>query len=99
MAIWRGQPASRLDRTWVTNLTGASQFSTYFGTATSQIRVQTNLPVWATVDSTAVVTANSSAALIPVGVSEYFTVSPGQVLNFITTSTSSSGFLTVSEMV
>jgi hypothetical protein len=95
---WKSQPSSRLDRTTVTALTGASQFSTYFGSQTRQIRITTNLSVWATVGSTATITANSSAVLIPAGVPEYFICSPGQVVNFLTTSTSSSGFLSVSEM-
>ena len=45
--------------------------------------------IWATIGSTAVVTANSAAAYLPGNSPEYFTASPGQVLNFISTSTSS----------
>ena len=55
------------------------------------------LALWITVDSTAVVTANSSAAFIPANVPEYFGCSPGQVLNFISTSTST-GYVVVTEM-
>jgi len=92
-AQWKGQSASRLDRTPVTNLNGASQVSTYFGSQTYQIRIQSNLPVWCTIGSSAVVTANSSAALIPGNAPpEYFTVSTGMCASFITTSTSTTAF-------
>jgi hypothetical protein len=49
-------------------------------------------------NSTAVVTANSASALIAANaVGEYFTVTPGQVLNFISTSTST-GYVSLTEM-
>jgi hypothetical protein len=98
MGIYEKQPSSRLDRTTVTNLSGGTtQFSTYFGSQTRQIRVTSTSAIWATVGSTAVITANSSAVLIPANLPEYFTVSPGQVLNWLATSTSS-GYYTISEM-
>jgi hypothetical protein len=50
-----------------------------------------------TIDSTAVVTANSASVLIPASSPEYFTVTPGQVLNFISTSTST-GYVVLTEM-
>ena len=51
-----------------------------------------------TLDLTAVVTANSASALIAANaVGEYFAVSPGQVLNFISTSTST-GYVSLTEM-
>jgi len=50
-----------------------------------------------TIDSAAVVTANGAAALIPANVPEYFGCSPGQVLNFSSTSTST-GYVTLTEM-
>jgi hypothetical protein len=54
--------------------------------------------IWATIGSTVTdVTANSSAALLPAGVPEYFAVTAGQHLNFISTSTST-GYVVVSEM-
>jgi hypothetical protein len=46
---------------------------------------------------TAVITANSSAAFIPANVPEYFAVTSGQVLNFLTTSTST-GYVCLTEM-
>ena len=55
------------------------------------------LALWVTIDSAAVVTANGAAALIPANVPEYFGCSPGQVLNFISTSTST-GYVTLTEM-
>jgi hypothetical protein len=48
--------------------------------------------MWATIDSTAVGTANSALALIP-----YLCVTPGQVLNFISTS-KSTGYVLLTEM-
>jgi hypothetical protein len=53
-----------------------------------------SLALWVTIDSTAVVTANSSATLIPANTPEYFGCSPGQVLNFISASTST-GYVVV----
>ena len=97
MSYWNKQTSSRQGRSIVTALTGATQFTTPVGSQTRQIRVTTTLPVWATVGATAVVTANSSATYLPANVPEYFTVTPGQVLNWISTSTST-GYLTLTEM-
>jgi len=63
-----------------------------FAAQTYQIRVVSILPIWATIGSTAVVTANSAATFLPGNWPEYFAVTSGQVLNFISTSTSS-GYL------
>jgi hypothetical protein len=102
MTQWAAQRASRLGRSIVTQVataqTNATQFTTPFGSQTRQVRIASTLSLWATIDSTAVVTANSSAALIaPNVVGEYFACSPGQVLNFISTSTST-GYVVVTEM-
>jgi hypothetical protein len=94
---WKSQQSSRLGRSVVTALTGATQFTTTFAAQTYQIRVVTTLPIWATVGSTAVITANSSATYIPANVPEYFAVTSGQVLNFISTSTST-GYVCLTEM-
>jgi hypothetical protein len=77
--------------------TNATQFTTPFGSQTRQVRLASTLALWVTLDSTAVVTANTSAALIPANVPEYFAVTPGQVLNFISTSTST-GYVSLTEM-
>jgi hypothetical protein len=53
--------------------------------------------MWATIDSTAVGTANSALALIPANTPEYLCVTPGQVLNFISTS-KSTGYVLLTEM-
>jgi hypothetical protein len=53
--------------------------------------------LWVTIDSTAVVTANSASALVPANNPEYFAVTPGQVLNFISTS-KSTGYFVLTEM-
>lgn len=91
------QGASRLGRSIVTALTGATQFSTNFGPQTRQVRLVSTLPIWLTINSTAVVTAKSSAAYLPSNWAEYYTVTPGQVVNWISTSTST-GYLTITEL-
>jgi hypothetical protein len=91
---------SRLGRSIVTSMATAqvasgSNFSTIAANI-HQIRVASTLPLWATIGSTAVITANSSATFIPTNLPEYFTVTSGQVLNFLTTSTST-GYVVVTE--
>jgi hypothetical protein len=92
------QPASRLGRSIVTQIataqTNATQFTTPFAAQTYQVRVVSTLAIWATIGSTAVVTANSAAAFIPSNVPEYFAVTSGQVVNFISTSASTGCCLT-----
>src|SRR5512138_2943127 len=94
MTMWVGQSASRLGRSIVTQVataqTNATQFTTPFAAQTYQVRVVHNFTggIWATIGSTAVVTANSAAAYLPANVPEYFSCTAGQVLNFISTSTS-----------
>jgi hypothetical protein len=102
MSSWKGQPASRLGRSIVTSMAtaqvaSATNFTTPFATQTYQVRVVSTLPLWATIGSTAVITANSSAAFIPTGLPEWFAVTSGQVLNFLTTSTST-GYVVFTEM-
>src|SRR5262245_10058723 len=103
MTMWNGQPSSRLGRSIATSMAtaqvaSATNFTTYFSAQTYLVRVVSTLPLWATIGSTAVITANSSAALIPANVPEYFAVTSGQVLNFLTTSTST-GYCVVTEIV
>jgi hypothetical protein len=61
------------------------------------VRLASTLALWVTLDSTAVVTTNNASALVPANVPEYFAVTPGQVLNFISTSTST-GYVSLTEM-
>jgi hypothetical protein len=93
------QSSSKLGRCIVTQIattqTNATQFTTPFGSQTRQVRIASMLALWITIDSTAVVTANSASALIPANNPEYFAVTPGQVLNFISTST---GYVSLTEM-
>jgi hypothetical protein len=95
------QPASRLGRSIVTQIataqTNASQTTTTFGSQTRHVRIVSTLGIWATLDTTATVTANSSATYLPPNVPEYFGCSPGQQLNFISTSTST-GYVVLTEM-
>jgi hypothetical protein len=95
------QPASRLGRSIVTQIataqTNASQTTTNFASQTRHVRIVSTLGIWATFDTTATVTANSSATYLPANIVEYWGCSPGQVLNFISTSTST-GYVVLTEM-
>jgi hypothetical protein len=98
------QPASRLGRSIVTQVATAqvqvTNSTTAFGSQTRHVRVVHTLSsgIWATIDSTRVdVTANSSATFLPVNFPEYFGCSPGQSLNFLSTSTST-GYVSLTEM-
>ena len=97
------QTASRLGRSIVTAVataqTNASQTTTNFGSQTRHVRIVHNFTggIWATIDTTATVTANSSATYLPANFPEYFGCSPGQQLNFISTSTST-GYVSLTEM-
>jgi hypothetical protein len=101
MGSWKSQPSSRLGKSIVTQVataqTNATQFTTPFSAQTYQVRLTSTLPIWLTIGSTAVVTANSASALLPANTPEYFAVTSGQVLNFISTSTSS-GYVALTEM-
>ena len=103
MGIYQKQPSSRLGRSIVTSLATAqvntTQFTTPFSANVHQVRVVHNFTggIWATIGSTAVVTANSASAYLPGNFPEYFIVTSGQVLNFISTSTST-GYVTFTEM-
>jgi hypothetical protein len=95
--------SSRLGRSIVTQIataqTNATQFTTPLAAQTYQVRVVHNFSggIWATIGSTAVVTANSAAAFVPANSPEYFAVTSGQVRNFISTSTST-GYVVWTEM-
>ena len=103
MSFWKSQPSSKLGRAIVTQVTtalvNASASTTNFGTQTYQVRIVHNLSagIWATVDTTATVTAQSSATWLPTSSPEYFAVTRGQQLNFISTSTST-GWVVLTEM-
>ena len=101
MSYWNKQTSSRLGRSIVTSLATAqvntTLFTTPFDSQTRQVRIASTLALWATIGSTAVVTANSAAALVPANVPEYFACTPGQVLNFISTPTST-GYVSLTEM-
>ena len=62
MSFWKAQPSSKLGRSIVTQVTtaqtNASVTTTNFGSQTYQVRIVHNLtPIWATIDTTATVTA------------------------------------------
>jgi hypothetical protein len=84
MSFWKAQPSSKLGRSIVTQIataqTNASVTTTNFGSQTYQVRIVSSLPIWATIDTTATVTANSSATYLPANFPEYFAVTRGQQL-------------------
>ena len=75
MSYWEKQTSSKLGRSIVTAIataqTNASQTTTNFGSQTYQVRIVSTLPIWATIDTTATVTANSSATYLPANLPEY----------------------------
>ena len=96
MSFWKSQPSSKLGGAIVTQVTTAqvnASGATNFGSQTYQVRIVHNLSagIWATIDTTATVTAQSSATWLPTSSPEYFAVTRGQQLNFISTSTSPDG--------
>ena len=98
MSYWEKQTSSKLGRSIVTAIataqTNASVTTTNFGSQTYQVRIVSTLPIWATIDTTATVTAGSChCQLTP----EYLAVTRGQQLNFISTSTST-GYVVLTEM-
>ena len=103
MSFWKAQPSSKLGRAIVTQVTttqvNVSVTTTNFGAQTYQVRIAHNLSagIWATIDTTATVTAQSSATWLPTSSPEYFAVTRGQQLNFISTSTST-GWVVLTEM-
>ena len=105
------QPASR--PTIYQNLTSpnptATVCSAKFSNGTQQIRVITSLAGWFSIDqstsvtgvsSTTVATSSPGGTFIPAATftGEYFTVTPGQLLTFCTTTAGSSGYVSVTEM-
>jgi hypothetical protein len=107
MTLYYAQPASRLGRSIVSQIataqTNATQSTTGFSPQTYAVRVYHTLNgtagIWATIGSTTTdVTANSSAVLLPAGVPEYFAVTAGQHLNFLSSSTST-GYVVCTEIV
>ena len=103
MSFWKAQPSSKLGRAIVTQVTtsqvNASVTTTNFGSQTYQVRIVHNLSagIWATIDTTATITAQSSATWLQTSSPEYFAVTRGQQLNFISTSTST-GYVSLTEM-
>jgi hypothetical protein len=77
---------------------GATVASTNFGVATQQIRVVSEVQGWLSIGASTTVTVGSNGLKINPNVEgEYFTVTPGQLAAFNSTSTST-GFVSVTEM-
>ena len=93
------QHSSRVWKSQATAITTGttSQSLSAFDTQTRQVRVTSTLPVWIKYGDGAQ-TAAAGDTYLPANVVDYFTVSPGQTLAFISTSTSS-GYFSASEMI
>ena len=99
--FWAKAPSSRMGRSICTLIAtaavNASQTTTPIGSAINQIRVVSNLGIWITVGSSSVTATANSDTYLPASTVEYLTVSPGQAVAAISTSTST-GFFVVTEM-
>jgi hypothetical protein len=102
MSAQLDQPGSKFGKSIVTLIATAQTNVTIATTPLSaqcrQVRLAHNMAggIHATFGSAATVTT-TTANYIPVNVPEYFSVTPGQVLNFISSSTST-GWVTLTEM-
>jgi hypothetical protein len=77
---------------------GATVASTNFGSATQQIRVVSEVQGWLSIGASTTVTVGSNGLKISANVEgESFTVTPGQIAAFNSTSTST-GFVSIAEM-
>ena len=95
--------SSRLGRSIVTQVataqTNASQTTTPFGSQTYQIRVTHTFAngIWINIGGSSVTATAGSDHFMLNNWLDYYTVTPGQSLAFISTSTST-GYVSVSEM-
>jgi hypothetical protein len=104
------QPASRpvvyQNITWLTTggAPGPKVCSAPFGVATQHIRVFSSISGWMSIDQSTS-TTQATTGTIPSGVfipastttGEYFTVTPGQLLTFFSTGTTT-GYVSITEM-
>jgi hypothetical protein len=96
-------PSSRLNKYQSLQWPGTGTLvCTYFSAETYQIRVSTQLSGWIAVDNIGSVptSAGGTGAWFPntSSVGEYFTVTPGQLFSFSSTTTSSGAWVSVCEM-
>jgi hypothetical protein len=93
------QRSSCFGRSLATNVATAavnvSQTTTNLGSQTRQIRVVSNLGIWLMVGSTTATAQTDN--YMPPNLTEFVTVTPGQVVSFISTSTST-GWVGITEM-
>ena len=97
--FWQKQPSSRILLSQATAITSGtvSQSLNAFSSQTTQVRVASTLSCWIRIGDGAQ-TAVAGDTFISANVNgEYFAVTPGQTLAFISTSTSS-GYFSASEM-
>jgi hypothetical protein len=77
---------------------GATVASTNFGIATQQVRIVSEVQGWLSIGASTTVTVGSQGSKIAANVdAEFWTCTPGQIAAFNSTSTST-GFVSVTEM-
>lgn len=106
---WDKQPASRAIKYQTVAWPGTgTALSTYFGSETYQVRIISQVAIWATIDSTRgdltgatlPTTAGGFGMFIPASTvgGEYFACTPGQSFIFSSTTTSSAFSIAITEM-
>ena len=100
MAAYEKQHSSRQNITQVLAYLGggATVASTNFGPSTQQVRVVSEIQGWLSIGASTTVTVGSNGSKIAPNVdAEFWTVTPGQLAAFNSTSTST-GFVSITEM-
>jgi hypothetical protein len=96
------QPSSRLNKAQTLTWTGTGTLvSTNFANETFQIRITSQLAGWIAIDNLGTVptTAGGNGSYFPATATpEYFTVTPGQLFSFSSTTTSSGQLISCTEM-
>src|SRR5690242_16798135 len=95
------QPSSRLGRSLATAIStaqvNASTATTPFSAECFQVRVASTLGAFLAIGDSSI-SASASDVFLPANTIDYFTVSPGQSLAFLSTSTST-GYFSLTEMI
>ena len=99
-AAYEKQHSSRQNITQVLAFlgSGATVASTNFGPSTQQVRVVSEVQGWISIGASTTVTVGTNGSKIAANVdAEFWTVTPGQLAAFNSTSTST-GFISITEM-
>ena len=104
MANWSKYESSRILRAQILQWPGSGTVvSTNFSAQTYQVRVISQISGYVAIDNTGTLIttttfANGTYIAANTANGDYFTVTPGEMLEFTSTSTSSGGFVSLSEM-